>query len=453
MRTVTHEALVERAGLAVAIAATRAPRPRLRHARRGALRARVERRRRPRGRAPPGRGAAPTCACSRSTAPPPSIDGVDLVVDAAFGTGLSRRWDAPGHRRPACRSSPSTCPRASTRTRAPRSATRSAPTRTVAMGALKRGHLLADGARLSGRVDVAPIGIDVVDDVVRAGRGRRPRRHRAPRARRAQVASRAVVVVAGSPGMLGAPGARLRRRARGPGGHGAALRPGRARAAARARGRARSSGSPRAPRTPRRSSSTRSSAPASLVVGPGLGRSARLERMVHDVLRVDARARRARRRRAAPRRRRPPARRASSAAAARSSSRRTTASTPRCSARPRAPTASRAAERAAARTGCTVLLKGPTTVVASATPPPGSPAVLVVTSGTPDLATPGLGRRALRGDRRAARPRGPAAPRRGRSARTLHGRAGAALGAACRAAALPGAVTAVLVERVGGRGA
>ena len=52
---------------------------------------------------------------------------------------------------------------------------------------------------------------------------------------------------------------------------------------------------------------------------------------------------------------------------------------------PPARTASRR-PRAASRTGCTVLLKGPTTVVASHAAARGAPA-LVVTSGSPDLAT------------------------------------------------------------------
>ena len=105
-----------------------------------------------------------------------------------------------------------------------------------------------------------------------------------------------------------------------------------------------------------------------------------------------------------------------------------------------------AAERAAARTGCTVLLKGPTTVVASATPPPGLPGVLAVTSGTPDLATPGSGD-VLSGVIGGLLARGVSPHLAAALGAHLHGRAGAALGRACRATALPGAITSVLVER------
>ena len=71
--------------------------------------------------------------------------GVDLVIDAAFGTGLSRAWDAP--------SVPDAVPVLAVDVPSgvdPDTGVASGhalrATRTVAMGALKRGHVLADGA-------------------------------------------------------------------------------------------------------------------------------------------------------------------------------------------------------------------------------------------------------------------------------------------------------------------
>lgn len=441
MRTVTHEALVERAGLAVAIAATEL----LDHV----YGARVAVLCGPGSNGADGHVAARHLARRGADvrvlgveAVPPSIEDVDLVVDAAFGTGLSRRWDAPDIE-PGVPVLAVDVPSGVDPDTGTAIGDALGATRTVAMGALKRGHLLADGVRLSGRVDVAPIGIDVVAtscalvedadlDAI------------APLARDEHKWRRALVVVAGSPGMLGAPALAcagalavqagmvllcvpdLPRRREGPW----PIEVVRLTASIQDTEKVVIDALERA---------------RSLVVGPGLGRSVRLERMVHDVLRVtrepvvldadalhlvDADLLSARQQRGGS----------------------PVILTPHDGeyaalfGSPPGPDRIAAAERAAARTGCTVLLKGPTTVVASATPPPGLPGVLVVTSGTPDLATPGTGD-VLSGVIGGLLARGVGPHLAAALGAHLHGRAGAALGRACRAAALPGEVTAVLVER------
>ena len=447
LRTVSHEVLVERAGLAVAIAAVRLV-PRVYGSPVAVL-------------CGPGSNGADGRVAARhlsergadvrvleATAPPRRLDGVALVVDAAFGTGLSRRWEAPAVDAGApvvavdvpSGVDPDTGVVTGDALRA---------TRTVAMGALKRGHLLADGAILSGDVVVAPIGIEVLDaacaliedDDLEAI---------PPLARDEHKWRRAVVVVAGSPGMLGAPALAcdgalavqagmvllcvpdVPRRREGPWPREVVRLPASAQDAEKvvvdALDRARA-----------------------LVIGPGLGRSARLQRMVHDVLRVtrepavvdadalhlvDADLLLARQQRGG-------------------SPLVLTPHDGEYAALFGAPPGTdrfAAAERAAARTGCTVLLKGPTTVVASATPPPGMPGVLAVTSGTPDLATPGSGD-VLSGVIGGLLARGVPAHLAAALGAHVHGLAGAALGSSCRATALPGAITSVLASRTLRRGA
>jgi NAD(P)H-hydrate repair Nnr-like enzyme with NAD(P)H-hydrate dehydratase domain len=111
-----------------------------------------------------------------------------------------------------------------------------------------------------------------------------------------------------------------------------------------------------------------------------------------------------------------------------------------------------AAREASMRTGCTVVLKGPTTVIASATPPIGTPSVLAVSSGTPDLATPGTGD-VLAGIIGGLLARGVPAHLAGALGAHVHGRAGASLGPRCRATLLAGAVGAFLEELGTRRGA
>ena len=136
------------------------------------------------------------------TAGPGELTGADLVIDAAFGTGLSR--DVAGPSAPAgavvlAVDLPSGLD-------GDTGARRGSPMRadvTVTMAALKPGLLLGAGPALSGDVEIADIGIVVrgatrflvVDDDLASIPAR---------SREAHKWSAAVVVVAGSPGMEGA---------------------------------------------------------------------------------------------------------------------------------------------------------------------------------------------------------------------------------------------------------
>lgn len=445
MRTVPHDVLVERAGLAVAIAAVHLL-PRTYGTPVTVI-------------CGPGSNGADGHVAARHLAArgavvrlldatdlPSRIDGASLVVDAAFGTGLSRRWDAP-QVDPATPVlavdvpsgvDPDTGLAAGDALRA---------TRTVAMGALKRGHLLADGATLSGVVQVAPIGIEVVgaacalveDDDLDAI---------PPLSRDDHKWRRAVVVVAGSPGMLGAPALAC---------DGAlAVQAGMVLLCAPDVPRRREGPWPR--EVVRLAASTPDvekvvgdvlDRARALVIGPGLGRSARLQRAVVDVVRatrepvvldadalhlVDAELLAARQERGGS----------------------PIVLTPHDGeyaalfGAPPGTDRFAAAERAARRTRCTVLLKGPTTVIASHAPPPGVPGLLAVTSGTPDLATPGSGD-VLAGVIGGLLARGVPAHLAAALGAHVHGLAGAALGPACRATALPDAIASVLAGRAARR--
>jgi NAD(P)H-hydrate epimerase len=120
---------------------------------------------------------------------PPS----DLVIDAAFGTGFRGDYDPPDpNGAPVLAVDVPSGPRATADV-------------TVTFAALKPVLLLGDGPARAGRVEVADIGLDVssarmhvVED--RDVSARYPRRERD-----AHKWQRAVYVAAGSPGMLGAP--------------------------------------------------------------------------------------------------------------------------------------------------------------------------------------------------------------------------------------------------------
>ena len=441
MRTVPHDVLVERAGLAVAIAAVRML-PRVYGTPVAVLCG-------PGSNGADGRVAARHLAARgavvrvlEATDLPARVDGAALVVDAAFGTGLSRRWDAP-EVDPTVAVLAVDVPSGVDPDTGVASGTSLRAARTVAMGALKRGHLLADGAVLSGAVEVAPIGIEVVgaacarleDDDLEVI---------PPLARDDHKWRRAVVVVAGSPGMLGAPALAC---------DGAlSVQAGMVLLCAPDVPRRREGPWPR--EVVRLTSSAQDMEKVvvdaldrarALVIGPGLGRSARLQRAVVDVVRatrepvvldadalhlVDAEFLAARQERGGS----------------------PIVLTPHDGeyaalfGAPPGTDRFAAAERAAKRTGCTVLLKGPTTVVASAAPPPGVPDVLAVTSGTPDLATPGSGD-VLAGVIGGLLARGVPAHLAAALGAHVHGLAGASLGPACRATALPDAIASVLAER------
>jgi NAD(P)H-hydrate epimerase len=447
MRTVSHRALVERAGLAVALAATRLV-PRVYGARIAVL-------------CGPGSNGADGHVAARHLADrgaavrtlevasmPARVAGADLVVDAAFGTGLSRPWDAPEVDGAPVLAvdlpsgvDPDTGIAAGRSLRA---------TRTIAMGALKRGHLVADGSALSGEVAVATLGIEardpgacLVEDADVAAME--------PLGRAEHKWRRAVVVLAGSPGILGA----------------AALACEGASSVQAGMVLLYAPDVPRHREGPWPTEVVRLTAAdegdgekvvlaaleraRALVVGPGIGRSDHLRRMVAELLSaarvpvvldadalhlVDPDELRARQHAGGS----------------------PIVLTPHdgefAALFGHEPGTDRfaAALDAATRTGCTVLLKGPTTVVASTSPPRATPTLLAVASGTPDLASPGTGD-VLSGVIGGLLARGLPVHLAAAIGAHLHGLAGAALGTRCRAGLLAASVADVLAElqqRAGG---
>jgi ADP-dependent NAD(P)H-hydrate dehydratase / NAD(P)H-hydrate epimerase len=134
--------------------------------------------------------------------PPPGLPACDVVVDAAYGTGFRGDYRAPDPL-----GAPVVAVDIPSGVHGDTGAAGQSAVRaelTVTFAALKPGLLVGDGPTRSGRVEVADIGLPVdqatsfvVDDtdVVRC-RGERPRD--------AHKWQSAVYVVAGSPGMLGA---------------------------------------------------------------------------------------------------------------------------------------------------------------------------------------------------------------------------------------------------------
>ncbi len=134
---------------------------------------------------------------------PGQLPAADLVIDAAFGTGLSRDYIAPD---------PGTAPvlavdiPSGIQGDTGRALGRPMPAEaTVTFAALKPGLLLADGPRHCGAVEVVDIGLDparatihLLDDASAA----RLWPHRAADAHKWRAAVR---IVGGSPGMPGAP--------------------------------------------------------------------------------------------------------------------------------------------------------------------------------------------------------------------------------------------------------
>ena len=126
---------------------------------------------------------------------------VDLVIDAVFGTGVRDAWDAPdvgdvpvlavdlpSGLDPMTGEADSVIP----------------ATRTVTFQALKPGLLLGDGPDVAGVVTVADIGLDIGIPHAELVDGDDVASWIIPRPRTADKWSAAVRVVAGSPGMLGA---------------------------------------------------------------------------------------------------------------------------------------------------------------------------------------------------------------------------------------------------------
>ena len=309
---------------------------------------------------------------------PPALSQCDLVIDAAYGTGFHGNWDPP----PA-----GTAPVLAVDIPSGVDGLTGAAgehvwaaAHTVTFAAVKPGLLLGRGRRLSGRVEVADIGLDVSG----------ARAHRVERAdvaawwpRRAPDAHKwmaAVRVVAGSPGMTGSAGLVSRSALRGGAGMVVQSVPG-------------ADGGGAAGEVVGRTISRTGWLPevaadldrfGALVVGPGVGRDERTSADVRDLVAVatcplviDADALTAfAGQPAAIRNRAAPA-----------------VLTPHdgefAQLTGTAPAADRlaAARALAAETGAVVLLKGPTTVIAA----PDDGRVLVMADGDERLATAGAG--------------------------------------------------------------
>lgn len=135
---------------------------------------------------------------------PDRLPGCDLVVDAAYGTGFRGSYEAPGLGEPAPPVLAVDIPSGVSGLTGEAAGRPLRATATVSFAALKPGLLLADGAALSGRVQVADIGLDTgsarahlveADDVARWLPARPHSSHKW---------KAAVWLVAGSPSMTGA---------------------------------------------------------------------------------------------------------------------------------------------------------------------------------------------------------------------------------------------------------
>ncbi|MGH9076405.1 MAG: NAD(P)H-hydrate dehydratase [Acidimicrobiales bacterium] len=154
------------------------------------------------------RGARVSVVEASDLGPGQRLPAADLVVDAAFGTGLSRpyRPPDPGAAPVVAADIPSGLSGLTGLAPAGGSAMRAE--RTVTFAALKPGLLLGDGPALCGPLEVVDIGLgDLVGEVARAWlvADDDAARWVPPRRRDSHKWRSALQVVAGSPGMTGAP--------------------------------------------------------------------------------------------------------------------------------------------------------------------------------------------------------------------------------------------------------
>jgi NAD(P)H-hydrate epimerase len=142
-----------------------------------------------------------------AASPPPVLPPCDLVIDAAYGTGFRGEWAAPevvspGGGRPLVLAVD--IPSGVDATTGAAGVGVLAADRTVTFQALKPGLLFGDGRRLAGGVEVVDLGLDVAG-ATRWRVGAEDVAAWVPRrAHGAHKWNGAVRVVAGSPGMLGA---------------------------------------------------------------------------------------------------------------------------------------------------------------------------------------------------------------------------------------------------------
>ena len=128
---------------------------------------------------------------------------IDLVVDAAYGTGFKGTYDAPSVPEGTNVLAVDIPSGVDGDTGAVSGAALRADT-TVTFAALKPGLLQGDGPALTGRVELADIGLDASRAHIWLVEDEDVRRLVPPRARDSYKWQSAVVVIAGSPGMVGA---------------------------------------------------------------------------------------------------------------------------------------------------------------------------------------------------------------------------------------------------------
>ncbi len=133
---------------------------------------------------------------------PSELPAVDLVIDAAFGTGFRGVWRAPavGDAKVLAVDVPTGLD-ALTGVAAPETLRADA---TVTFAAIKPGHVLGDGPDVVGSLEVADIGLDIGEPTISIVDRSDIAAWVPPRPRTAHKWRDAVRVVAGSPGMMGA---------------------------------------------------------------------------------------------------------------------------------------------------------------------------------------------------------------------------------------------------------
>jgi len=147
---------------------------------------------------------------------PNELPVVDLVIDGAFGTGLSRPWNPP---KVASQVLAVDIPSGIDGLTGEALGTPLRATNTLTMAALKPGLLFGDGPEHAGRVRVADIGLNVSGATAHLVEGDDVAGWLPSRDRSAHKWQSAVLVVAGSPGKQGSNAGGRRIRAPRHGGH------------------------------------------------------------------------------------------------------------------------------------------------------------------------------------------------------------------------------------------
>jgi NAD(P)H-hydrate epimerase len=132
---------------------------------------------------------------------PASLPAADLVIDAAYGTGFRGDWSPPSTTAPVLAVD---IPSGVDGLSGVASGAPLAAEHTVTFAALKPGLLLADGPELAGEVEVADIGLDVSSAAIHVVEAADVAGWLPARPRSGHKWQAALRVVAGSPGMTGA---------------------------------------------------------------------------------------------------------------------------------------------------------------------------------------------------------------------------------------------------------